>query len=312
MEDFSVPWWYKSGFRVVSTLRRIKFWGKTLNLCSLLFFLALKGFNLKAATQNWLSIDWIAAQNIVCQPLWFSDITTGHKKSISIDVLLLLLSFQVTGCKIEQHWPPTCSHRSSSVGFVVVGSECNKTECTAKPLCVTLTCFSSLLHTPLSSVLFPFVTSLPPLVPSSLAPPESLSAGQPDRQLSGAVVGPPPAAAPVGGHLPGPHLAEFRLGSLVWSPGQRPREALHPALRPHPWGERLPQSLNKPRGCFRLQFKFKLKKNHLCACGVILKCLKLYCLNSRSKKVLRAVTWGSFSFRGRFAHLLFCNHLTWT
>lgn len=47
---------------------------------------------------------------------------------------------------------------------------------------------------------------------SSLPPPPplgGLSAGQPHSQLPGAALRPPPAAPPVGGHLPGPHLAEL-------------------------------------------------------------------------------------------------------
>lgn len=70
-------------------------------------------------------------------------------------------------------------------------------------------------------------------------PPGGLSAGQPNSQLPGAAVRPPPPAPPVGRHLPGPHLAELRPGALVWCSGQRPWEALHPAVRPHPRGERL-------------------------------------------------------------------------
>ena len=66
-----------------------------------------------------------------------------------------------------------------------------------------------------------------------------MSAGQPNSQLPGAALGPPPSAPPVGGHLPGPHLAELRPGALVRGPGQRPREALHPADGPHPRGERV-------------------------------------------------------------------------
>lgn len=73
------------------------------------------------------------------------------------------------------------------------------------------------------------------LLPSlSSPPPGGLSAGQPHSQLPGAAVRPPPPAPPVGGHLPGSHLAELRPGPLVWSSGQRPREALHPAVGSHP------------------------------------------------------------------------------
>lgn len=85
----------------------------------------------------------------------------------------------------------------------------------------------------------------PPLF--SPPPPGGLSAGQPNSQLSGAAVGPPPAAAPVGGHLPGSHLAELWAGPLVWSSGQCPREALHPAVRSHPWGERSTESTLKKK-----------------------------------------------------------------
>lgn len=64
-----------------------------------------------------------------------------------------------------------------------------------------------------------------------------LSAGEPHRQLPGAAVGPSPSAPPVGGHLPGPHLAELRPGAMVWRSRQRPREALHPTVGPRAWGD---------------------------------------------------------------------------
>lgn len=80
--------------------------------------------------------------------------------------------------------------------------------------------------------------SLSPL--SDLFPPTGgLSAGQPYSQLPGAAVRPPPPAPPVGGHLPGSHLAELRPSPLVWSSRQRPWEALHPAVGSHSRGERL-------------------------------------------------------------------------
>lgn len=101
------------------------------------------------------------------------------------------------------------------------------------------------------------ITFLPLLSPSS-PPPGGLSAGQPNSQLPGAAVRPPPLAPPVGGHLPGPHLAELWPGTLVWSPGQRPREALHPAVGSHPRGERLIPVFSyiwKTTGCFFYPFQ---------------------------------------------------------
>lgn len=74
-------------------------------------------------------------------------------------------------------------------------------------------------------------------------PPGGLSAGKPNCQLPGAAVRPPPAAPPVGSHLPGPHLAELWPGTLVRSSRQRPREALHPPVWSNPRGERSPQSV---------------------------------------------------------------------
>lgn len=73
-------------------------------------------------------------------------------------------------------------------------------------------------------------------------PAGGLSAGEPDRQLPGAAVGPPPSAPPVGGHMSGSHLAELRTGALVRSPRQRAREAVHPAVGPHSWGESVDQT----------------------------------------------------------------------
>lgn len=70
-----------------------------------------------------------------------------------------------------------------------------------------------------------------------LSPPGGLSAGQPDSKLPGAAVRPPSLAPPVGGYLPGTHLAELWPGTLVWGSRQRPREALHSAFRSHSRGE---------------------------------------------------------------------------
>lgn len=70
-----------------------------------------------------------------------------------------------------------------------------------------------------------------------LSPPGGLSAGQPDSKLPGAAVRPPSFAPPVGGYLPGTHLAELWPGALVWGSRQRPREALHSAFRSHSRGE---------------------------------------------------------------------------
>lgn len=70
-----------------------------------------------------------------------------------------------------------------------------------------------------------------------LSPPGGLSAGQPDSKLPGAAVRPPSLAPPVGGYLPGTHLAELWPGALVWGSRQRPREALHSAFRSHSRGE---------------------------------------------------------------------------
>lgn len=105
----------------------------------------------------------------------------------------------------------------------------------------------------------PFLSPKPSLL--SPPPPGGLSAGQPNSQLSGAAVGPPPAAAPVGGHLPGSHLAELWASPLVWSSGQRSREALHPAVRPHSRGERSTESTLK------MNKKMKSVRNVLHTCS---------------------------------------------